>query len=421
MEEKQIIEHPKQKKLFPDIEKEIKILKDVRHDRLDGAPFKAFELPPRDYDDDDSPLEGNETHLTEVDVQIKSEEEIVSKSRKSSSSSSSSSNEESENEAGKEIVIESKLIEERDVAIAEEAPVIPDVMKIEESSPVLIQDAAIEESDATPVVSIDAEVDKQEINTEKSILCDSPVNPVQKPPRTYSDVTHVRVEKQLRSSSLKSKGLEQSLTDSGENGMVKKEKQETFKEDKNEEVNEKVNNEKAVLYQVLIEKNYESKPFDENILGDLPESLVDSDSELIERGEMKPEANISQEIEIIVTEDTALQIQDSIDESIACDTATITAHDIPSDVIQSMNADESKNETNASVVKECTINEQSSVVKTEDDNIEKSTEKDRSSFIEAFSKDPSFGSWFSGNMTIIDQEKDDDQADEIASKVIIKY
>lgn len=442
MTNQQTTDEKKHKKLFPDIEREIQIVKEIAEDSEDGAPIESgkpteaqaerrlpFELPPRDYDGKDSPsVELTKFQVVkERDVKTESEAEKLSRPRKSSGSSSSSSEDENENASENvgEAVDHPKMVE-----IINSAPIVETSFNVEETSPIT-EDNCQALKEATPVVPSDAEnIAANESAISGDIMNDqddeeeSSVNPVQKPPRTYSEVSRAKADS--ISHPLKNKvggtsSIDGQRTEVLENGN-ENEEQQTFVE-----VSESIKRTPSNKYSVVIEKELkiESRPFDEDILKDLPESSVDSDNEVIEGTERNMEATnstalvsnvedtaqkevekeISREIENVTVEDKNVEnASASFDANLADSTAQIEGT--------------AKAEGSATVESDSILDDQTLFTspKKDDDVI---SELDRSSFMESFSKDPSFGSWFDGKMTILEHEKDDEHAEEIASKVII--
>ena len=415
LEEKQSIAKKKQRKLFPDIEKEVNTVKEAEVKDADDIKPKEveevssvkampFELPPRDYDIKDSPIDVTGTKdifKNKVPKEVVTDNEKLSTSRKSSSSSSSSSDDE-------------KPIE-TDVVVAdvvEEAPISRSDMNVEEVSPGWHEDFEKEKfEDVAPVATEDdlkeAAISRNNKVDEAAEL-ENVVYPLEKPPITYNVVLESHPGIQLESDSLPLK-LQRNVVEDTEEAEEKEEDRRKVGEVVPEVVGD-VEIEPRSTYQNLIERGFkgeiESKTFDEDILKDLPESSVDSDSEIIASQGMKPEKGGQDEISKV----ESIDVKDTKVDSISTEppsyygnvgsTVAERQDEYPSDHVASLREDipSSSTEKKGEIV----LN---------------SSEKDRSSFMEAFSNDPSFGSWFSGERTILEQDNGDKQAEEIASKV----
>ena len=360
----------------------------------------------------------------DLQEKVKDGDQKSSSSRKSSSSSSSSSDEEKEKGPDNETTGDSQTVEDKNDGIVMEVSILKADVEIQESTPVLKEDEKLEH--VTPVLAVteEANLNKDaisgEIKGDENVDLENVVNPVQKPPRTYSDVSDVRVGRQLRSNSLteRPKVIEEAVEEKAEK-----------EEEKNEfiEVSGSIKVKASNKYQVVVEKGFkreiESKPLDESILKDLPESSVDSDSEIIENKEMKPDEG-QKEIELDahvnaienkIVESTPVEVDSVRGDSTNIESTTVV-------VVEGTKL-KSSNEHNESTAQGVTENNSPKQISPHSPKTDEgsATEKDRSSFIESFSKDPSFGSWFSGEVTILENDNDDEHADEIASKVNMKY
>ncbi|XP_065051925.1 uncharacterized protein LOC135681397 isoform X2 [Rhopilema esculentum] len=402
-------EKPK-RKLFPEIEQEVVVERTVEvqseavaesaygvndvamMDETSTEIRKPYVLPPRDYEVDHTAEA--EKHTAVVTASVESVTEGRSRKDSDSSSSCSSSSEKDEQEtihtkeAEEDKEAEKIEIEETVLAVAKGGSEVPEVDKeaegIDSEETVPIDDAEKQMDAPVPIVVKDV---SEPNNTDISGGLDdgvneikSIVNPVQKPPRTYSDVAQVGQDIHLRSYSLNGK-LQETVVPEHE------------KVDEFIDVSKNIKVKRSSNYNVIIQSSlveeFEQKPFDEEILKDLPESSVDSDSEIL-GGTNQGEGGAGSKPNM---------------EGTASDQPTVVAA-VDTEVVRSENIDNADTRATEGVPSQ--INE----------DVQSVAEQDRSSFLEAFSKNPAFGSWFNGEFTIIEQEKKDEQADEIASKVV---
>ena len=410
MKEKQSIPKTKKGKLFPDIEKEINAVKegevqsaaDVRPkevEEVSSAKTMPFELPPRDYDMKDSPIDvagTKDIFKNKVPKDAITDNEKQTTSRRSSSSSSSSSDDEKPIEA--DIVV---------VDVVEEAPISRSDVNVEEVSPGWHEDFEKEIEDVAPVATVD---DLKEgaisgnIEIDETAELENAVNSTEKPPRTYNVVLESRPGIQFESDSVPLR-LERNVVEDAEEAEEKEEDRK-----KVGDVVGDVEVEPRSTYQNLIERGFkgeiESKTFDEDILKDLPESSVDSDSEIIASQGMRPDEGGQDE----ATQAESMDIKDTKVDSISLEPASCDGN------VANIVAD-GEGESTSDHVTILREDIPSSLTEKKGEMALTSSEKDRSSFMEAFSNDPSFGSWFSGERTILEQDNGDKQAEEIASKV----
>ena len=444
----------KQGKLFPDIEGEIRTETEVKDESVDGdidlvkdvqvSSEKAmpFLLPPRDYDLQDSPGDiqyTNEGFKYLVQEEMPVEEQKPSISRKSSSSSSSSS----EGETPKE------------TEVVEEVSLVKSDVAVEERSPVMSEDFEKEElKDVTPVIKVadqDESVISGNMNIDESVRLENVV-------RSRGDVSEIHLEKQSQMNS---------STVMLQPDVVEDVKTEDEKEKEREEANEEVpgferQNERKTpsRYQIIIERGLkgeiEGQGFEEEILKDLPESSVDSDSEIIEAQKMKSDDNredaASTQDESRTAEGTnvdSISPTSALDEENVVNVVSVEVKEGPlrDDDAEGLSRDDDTERPSRDYSTEGPSRDDDTEGPSPDDNTEgpsqdddtvpphrdiladspekkdisalATSEKDRSSFMEAFSKDPSFGSWFSGETTILEKDRGDEEAEEIASKVII--
>ena len=360
-----------------------------------------FVLPPRDYDAEDSPKDiagKKESFQYAAQEGGTVEDQKSSISRKSSTSSSSGSDEE----------------KPKEIEIVNEVSIVKSEVKIEEVSPGLNEDFEKGNfEDVAPVVNAS---DPNEVVISGSIKIDetagleNAINPIEKPPRSYSDVSDIRIGKQVRSNTNPTVTLQPSVMEENVKDAEQVVKSEGKIDEKAPEAGRDVETKMTNKYQIMIERGFkgeiESKTFDEEILKDLPESSVDSDSELIEAQNTK----LGERPQNISIQDGKTTLEDAnVD-----DVKTAIDGENVVDAVNENSENHSLDDDGVTLRTDMSTNTPNK----EEDTALTSSEKDRSSFMEAFSKDPSFGSWFSGETTIIEQDKGDEQAEEIASKVI---
>ena len=462
-------EKPKQK-LFPEIEQEVVVERTVEvqseavaesaygaddvavMDQTSKERRKPYVLPPRDYEVDHTAEATAEAEKNTAVVTLSVESEVTEGQNRKDSDSSSSSSSSSEKDEQETIHIKEAEDFESEEAVKaehESEPKSPEeekeAVKIESEETVLAvakggsevpeEDKKAEEIESEEtIVAVDGDRDgmaSDAVNIEKQMNAPVPivvkdvyetnntdisggleddvneiksiVNPVQKPPRTYSDVTQVGQDIHLRSYSLNGK-LQETVVPEDVPEDEKVDEKVDKKVDEFVDVSKNIKVKRSSNYNVIIQSSlveeFEQKPFDEEILKDLPESSVDSDSEIL-GGMNQGEGGTGSKPNI---EGTDLGEKEGDTEALVGVTPSQPT------VVAAVDSD---------VVRENTDKADTKAIEGVPSENDKDVQgvQDRSSFLEAFSKNPAFGSWFNGEFTIIEQERKDEQADEIASKV----
>lgn len=406
--------------------KEIEIqIKEVSPVESTPKPAQSYQLPPRDYDFETPPrdyIDGRALDGAKVIVDVDIEDK---RSRKSSSSSSSSS--ESESMEDEQVKVEEPVLESADIVAEsvdevlevgkpeievnepEMAVVMPEIeqqIKMDKpdeklEQPVIEVIANVDEATPVSVViedNVDKDINDVDVGVDKvdGVLPD--VNPVQKPPRTYSDAAEVRHDINLRPYSVIENKPVEVIVERDEVAV-----EEPTVEEELDKVSYDIDVKRGENFDVMIKRDIidepeQQQPLDESLFKVLPESSVDSDSEVLADAE-----NIMKE-ESPQLQKESPQLQEESPQT------QVIHKDIPQRNPDATNTDAPSTDG---------IPLDSSTTEEEGD-AEGDAKADRSSFLEAFSKNPTFGSWFSGDSTIVEQDKTEAQAEEIASQVLFK-
>ena len=401
------------------VKKEVEIqIKDFTPVQSTPKTAQSYELPPRDYDFETPPrdyIDGPVLDRARVIVEVDIDDKPSRKYSTSSSSSSESSEDKQVTDVEEPITESTEFVAESANEVLEtgtpemeinepearvvmpkieqqiegdkpeekvEQPVSEVAINVDNVSPVSV---VIENNDGNKVFDhLDEGVDKVD-----GVVPD--VNPIQKPPRTYSDAAEVRHDKSLRPYSVNENKAVEVIVERDEVIVVEPTMEEPTVEEQPDKVSDVIDVKRGEKFDLLITRDIidepeQQQPLDESLFKVLPESSVDSDSEVLADAEREsPQAQ---------EESPQTQVIDK---------------DIPQQNPDTTNTDAPSNDRIP----------RDSPTEVEGD-AQGDAKADRSSFLEAFSKNPTFGSWFSGESTIVEQDKTEVQAEEIASQVLFK-
>ena len=406
-------------------EVELPVKKEVEIQIKEATPVQStpktaqfYELPPRDYDFETPPrdyIDGPVIDKAKVIVEVDIDDKPLRKTSISSSSNSESNEEKQVTDVEEPITESTELVAESANEVLEtgtpeieineaEVPVVMpeielqiEVDKPEEKVEQPVIEVAINMDNASPVSVVIENNDGNKVFNHSEEGVDKvdgvvpDVNPIQKPPRTYSDAAEVRHDKSLRPYSVNENKAVEVIAERDEVTVEEPIVEESTVEEQPNKVSDVIEVKRGEKFDLLITRDIIDepelqRPLDESLFKVLPESSVDSDSEVLADAEREsPQAH-----------EESFQIQ-VIDKDIPQHNPDATDTDAPSnDRIPRDSPTEGEGDAQGDA------------------------KADRSSFLEAFSKNPTFGSWFSGESTIVEQDKTEAQAEEIASQVLFK-
>eukprot|EP00794_Sanderia_malayensis_P017697 gene17697-19465_t len=237
------------------------------------------------------------------------------------------------------------------------------------------------------------------------------VNPIQKPPRTYSDpsVKTSRTSLPRQDKVIEEESKQEIIVDKEldkDQSSILNAVDELEKEDSRPK--QLVEIRRSNTFEVVIKRDIEEEitpsetkktlPSEDSFFKDLPESSVDS-----------PEDSDNDTLDALKAKERNTNSDSSTDQVTSINlTNGISAPDTDTEITVSSPGKPEMGKPDSL--------DQPELSDAEDGGSEK-TNPDRSSFLEALTQNPSFGSWLNGELTIIEQDRKDEQAEEIASKV----